>query len=45
MTVWTQLHAVYKEIDVMKDVSHANCIQLYEVIEDRLEEDEDGADD
>lgn len=29
----------------MKDVSHSNCIQLYEVIEDKLEEDEDGADD
>lgn len=42
MMIWTQLNAVYKEIDVMKDVSHENCIQLYEVIEDKLEEgDED----
>ena len=29
----------------MKDVSHENCIQLYEVIEDKYEDDEDGADD
>ena len=45
MMIWTQLDAVYREIDVMKDVSHENCIQLYEVIEDNLEEGEEGEDD
>ena len=45
MRVWTQLNAVYQEIDVMKDIQHQNCIRLYEVIEDNLKEDEEGADD
>lgn len=41
MMIWTQLDAVYKEIDVMKQVRHRNCIQLYEVIEDSYEQDDD----
>ena len=45
MMIWTQLDAVYKEIDVMKDVSHRNCIQLYEVIEDKVEKNQDDSED
>lgn len=45
MMIWTQLDAVYREIEVMRQVQHENCVQLYEVIEDKYEEDEEGEDD
>ena len=44
MTVWTQLDAVRKEIEIMKLVFNPNCIQLYEVIEDTQEDDDDASD-
>ena len=40
MTVWTQLDAVRKEIEIMKNIFNSNCIQLYEVIEDTQEDDD-----
>lgn len=44
MTVWTQLDAVKKEIDIMKNIRNQNCIQLYEVIQDTDEDDDDASD-
>ena len=44
MQIWTQLDAVRKEIDIMKQVSHQNCIQLFEVIEDLPKQDDEGND-
>jgi len=34
MRIYTQLDAVRKEIAIMKDIRHSNCIRLLEVIED-----------
>ena len=44
MQIWTQLDAVRKEIDIMKQVSHQNCIQLFEVIEDLPKQNDEGND-
>ena len=38
------MDAVRKEIDIMKQVSHQNCIQLFEVIEDLPKQDDEGND-
>jgi serine/threonine protein kinase len=35
---------VKKEIDIMKNIRNQNCIQLYEVIQDADENDEDASD-
>lgn len=34
MRIYTQLDAVRKEIAIMKEIRHNNCIRLYEVLED-----------
>jgi hypothetical protein len=35
---------VKKEIDIMKNIRNQNCIQLYEVIQDTYEDDDDASD-
>jgi hypothetical protein len=35
---------VKKEIDIMKNIRNQNCIQLYEVIQDTDEDDDDASD-
>ena len=42
MMVWTQLDAVRKEIEIMRQIQHENCVRLIEVIEDAPKYDENG---
>jgi serine/threonine protein kinase len=34
MTITTALDDVYKEIDIMKQLSHSNIVSLFELIDD-----------
>jgi serine/threonine protein kinase len=34
MYIWTQLDAVRKELEIMKQINHKNCIKTLEIIED-----------
>lgn len=34
MTITTALDDVYKEIDIMKQLSHSNVVSLFELIDD-----------